>query len=273
MTIEHSIVLGIVQGLTEFIPVSSSGHLALIPEILGWKAQSTAFDAMLHGGTLLALLISLRKRILAITTESIKENRFLTLFTKVSIATVPTGLIAYIFQDKFDELSSGLVISFMLISIGVLMILSDKFFTRKENTKKLKDERLAERKVLDIPVVKYLLIGGSQVLALVRGSSRSGTTILTGRALNLSLNEATELSFLLGIPITFLAFSYSIYELIREGISSDELSIMAAGFIASFISGIIAINFMFKFIERLGLKWFGFYRIILGIVALIVFAL
>jgi undecaprenyl-diphosphatase len=267
MTITQAFILGLIQGLTEFIPVSSSGHLVLLPELFNWEAQSTTFDIILHGGTLLALLIYFRERLLKILKGTIQKNeKERSLFIKLVLGTIPALLVGFIitlvnksFDDVIDEsMKSNWVIVVMMIALGILLIVSDYVFTHNRKTVKKINNKNA------------IIIGIGQCLAYIRGTSRSGVTILTGLTQGLDRHAAAEFAFLIGIPIIAAAFFgdllFFLMDDARESISVENAVV---GFLTAFISGLLAIRFMLRFLSNNGLKVFGIYRIVLGIVIIL----
>lgn len=255
----EAIFLGIVQGLTEFIPVSSSGHLIILPDLLKLSPQSTAFDVFVHGGTLLALLIAYRKKIWNILTN-VKEKSIQKLIINLIIATIPAAGLGLIYQKFFDaKLKSLYLAAAMLSIVGFALIYADYWLKKqkeRESYEKMKPKNA-------------LVIGAMQPLAFLRGTSRSGITILAGLTQKLDLKNAVDFSFLMSIPIVGLAFGYDVLQLIQDGVGKGQETNLAVGFIAAFISGLLAINLMLKFVNRTGLKWFGVYRIALSLVILI----
>lgn len=263
----RGIFLGTVQGFTEFIPVSSSGHLALLPRLFGMSEQSTAFDIVVHGGTLLALLLFFRLKISTIL-KGVKEKdqKQTSILKKVIIGSLPALIVAglielsNIFSDnKIDGIiKSNEVLIFMLISVGLLLIAADFIF--KNNSKTL----------TDLKVKNIIIIGVAQILSLLRGTSRSGITIFAGMSQGLKREEAAEYSFLMGIPVIALGFVFQIVKFLIDKNMNESLLMIFFGFLTSFIFGYIAIAFLLNFLKKYGLTIFGVYRIILGVVALIV---
>lgn len=245
----QAVILGIIQGITEFLPISSSAHLVIIPELLGWEEQNGLFDITVHGGTLLALLFTYFPKIKQI----IKNKK---LVKNIILATLPALLAGGIFITFVQSPKSIHLISTMLILVAIPMILSD---TPKNN-------QIKPTALESLPTRTFFLVGISQTLAFLKGTSRSGITIITGRLNKLDMQTSIDLSFILGIPIIFLAFSYGVFEIATNTPTSLNIFHAAIGFISSFISGIIAIKFMLKFTQKLGLKWFGVYRIILAVI-------
>lgn len=265
MNIIEVIILSIIQGLTEFIPVSSSGHLALLPELFGWSDHPTSFDIILHGGTLMALLIYFYPRLKGYITDSTKSEKR-NIIKNVIIGSIPATIIAILVviinrltNDALDEiLKTNQIMIFMLISVGILLIASEFIF---------KDNKL---KIEDLPLPKVIMVGLIQALALIRGTSRSGITLLAGQLQGLSKSEALELSFLLAIPILFLSTIYQIFDFINEGEIGMPAYQIFLGFLISLVSGLLAIKFMMTYIKNNSLIPFGIYRIALGIVAIII---
>ena len=255
MSIIDAIVLGFVQGVTEFIPVSSSGHLVIASKLLG-VGSSFTFDVLLNFGTLLALVIFYRKRIWSIITKVFKDKDW-SLVAKLIAATIPAVIIGLAFDDIIEQLNNYIVVVIIsLVVIGVLMI-----FGGKEN-KEADDREISQ----SVDWKKTIKIGLAQMLALIPGVSRSGITILTGLRSNLSAKKAAEFSFLMAIPITAGAAFKTL--LSSGGIEFVKTNFPAfiIGNIVSFAFGMIAINFLIKLISKRGLRDFGYYRIALAAV-------
>lgn len=258
MFIINAIVLGLVQGVTEFIPVSSSGHLVITSHLLGVGSAFT-FDVLLNFGTLLALIIFYRKKIWSIIVRAFGGREWL-LISKVIIATIPAVLIGILLNSQIEKLNEMIwVVIIMLIVIGIPMILIGKANNRA-------DDREIEKSVGWRATVK---IGIAQVLAFIPGTSRSGITILTGLRSNLSAARAAEFSFLLAIPVIAGASFKTL--LSSGGISfiRDNMVAFTLGNIASFVAGILAIGFFTRLLSKRGLKDFGWYRIGLAAVLII----
>jgi len=258
MSIIDAIVLGLVQGITEFIPISSSGHLVIASHLLG-VGGAFAFDVLLNIGTLLALIVFYRKKLWSIVRRAFIGKEW-KLIAKVIIATIPAVCIGLFFGGQIEILNEMIwVVIAMLIVIGIPMIVFGK-------ARPAADDREIEKSVGWKATLK---IGLAQALALIPGTSRSGITILTGLRSNLSAARAAEFSFLLAIPIIAGA-SFKVM-LSHGGISfiKDNLAIIIIGNIASFVAGILAVSFLMKFIGKRGLRDFGWYRIGLASVLII----
>lgn len=248
MTFLQAIILGVIQGITEFLPISSSGHLIIFESFFGLNVEELLdFDIALHMGTLLAILIYFRKDIWDLLTfKNPKLIKFLL------IATIPAVVLGFTFKDAIEEaLRSPTSVSILMITVGILFLLPETLFVKKRGN-------------LNLP--KSILIGFAQSLALMPGVSRSGATILSGTWLGLSREEAARFSFLLGSIAIFGAGILATKDLDQVTIES---SVLAAGFAASFIAGIFSIGFLMKFLKKYSLKVFGVYRILFGLLIFI----
>lgn len=250
MSIVDAIVLGLVQGVTEFIPVSSSGHLVITSKLLG-VGNSFTFDVLLNFGTLLALVIFYRKRIWSIITRIFKGKEWL-LLAKLIVATIPAVAMGLAFNSIIEQLNDYIgIVVVSLVVVGVFMV-----FGGREN--KNADNREIEESV---GWKKTIKIGLAQMLALIPGVSRSGITILTGLRSNLTAARAAEFSFLLAIPVTAGATFKTLLSHSGVAFVQSNLLSFVIGNIVSFAAGILAINFLVKLISKRGLRDFGYYRI------------
>jgi undecaprenyl-diphosphatase len=262
MTPLQAIALGILQGLSEFLPISSSAHLTLAPWLFGWEDPGLAFDVALHFGTLLAVLwyfrmewIQLVKAAFGIITtgriETPEKRRVIYLI----IATIPGAIGGFLFQSRAETaFRNPQLIAIALISMGIVLWLVDK----------LVDQRriLGEMRWIDA-----LLIGLSQVIALIPGVSRSGSTITTGRGLRFDRESAAEFSFLMSMPIIAAAVVLEGPKALHAGGLTNELM---SGVLASAISGWLAISILMRYVSRHSYGIFAFYRIALGLAVLAV---
>jgi undecaprenyl-diphosphatase len=261
LTVFQAIVLGVIQGLSEFLPISSSAHLALTPWLLGWPAPGLAFDVALHLGTLIALVwffwqewMTLARaffsvlRTRRIETESERRVMF------VIIATIPGGIAGYLLQDYAKTIfRTPALTGVMLIVMGAILWAVDR----------------AARQDRGISVMTWrdaILIGVAQMFAIVPGVSRSGSTITAGRALGMSRESAAVFSFLLSLPIITAAVVFEGRHAIENGITAP----LVAGVIASAVSGWLAISVLLKFISRNSYGVFALYRLIVGALVLAV---
>lgn len=252
MEIIYSIILGIVQGITEFVPVSSSGHLVILHGLLNFEvASDLAFDVALHTGTLAALIIFFFKDIVSYFKTKDK------ILWQIAIAMIPAGLAGFLFEDFINEvLRSDWVVAVMAILVGVLFILGEKYF--KAN---------ADLNILNWK--KSLLIGLAQILALIPGTSRSGITILAGMGMGLKREPAARFSFLVGLPIFAGAALKKSVDLIQDPLPSQEWMLFGVGFSVSAIVGYFCVKYLLKFLAKHSLRGFAYYRFGLAILLIL----
>ncbi len=247
MTILQSILLGIIQGVTEFLPISSSGHLIIFETLFGLKVDKLLdFDIMIHMGTLLAILIYFRGDILDLL--KFKDKKMI---SNLIIGTLPAVLIGLLYKDQIEATFRGAYsVSILMIVVGLLFFLPENIFIKAAKKLNLKNS---------------FVIGLAQSLALIPGISRSGATILTGTWLGIERKEAARFSFLLGSIAIAGAGVLGL-----KDINSLELpnEILFAGFLSSFVAGIISIKFLMGFLKKYSLKAFGVYRVIFGVLLL-----
>ncbi len=250
----ESIILGLIQGLTEFIPISSSGHLVIAQTFMS-GAGDHLFLEFINIGTMLALFVFFRKRIWSILVDVFK-NRNYRLARNIIITAVPAGLVGFMLSDFISHtafFTSAVVVVFTLAIVGVVMVILEKL-------PKLSPMKDGEK----LPWWRALIIGGAQVLALIPGTSRSGSTIIAGRLMGLSPAAAAEYSFLASLPIMV---GVTLKVLLTD---TDYLMAHAGTFVvsnlAAFVSGLIAVGFLMKFLSKHSLAVFGWYRIGLAII-------
>lgn len=250
MSYLDAIILGLVQGLTEFLPISSSGHLVIASHLLG-TPDAFIFDVLLNFGTLTALIIFYRVRIAELITRAFSGNDWL-LVAKLAVATIPAVFIGLVFGDQIKHLNEMIwIVVIMLFALGVPMILYGK--ARPDASDAPLEKSLSWRTTIKV--------GLAQAIALIPGSSRSGITILTSLQSKLSAARAAEFSFLLAIPVILGA---SIKVLLLDGgveYVANNLGVVLVGNLVSFTSGILAISFLIKLLGTRGLKDFGWYRV------------
>jgi undecaprenyl-diphosphatase len=264
MDLQHLIILGLVQGLTEFLPVSSSAHLILLPKIVGWSDQGLAYDVAAHLGSLLAVIIYFNKdlkRIIIAWLASINgktrcADSFLMWY--LIIATLPIAAIALLIYDFIaSELRDPIVIAFATIFFGILLWWADVYGKRV-------------RAIESIGIKDALWIGLAQVLALIPGTSRSGITMTAGLMLGLERTVAARFSFLLAIPTILLAGGHEIYRFFILGAETEPIGFMVV-FIVSAISAWCAIKVFLNLLDRTGMFPYVLYRLLLGTVLLYMF--
>ncbi|MBF0466219.1 MAG: undecaprenyl-diphosphate phosphatase [Nitrospirae bacterium] len=252
MEIFQAIVLGIVQGVTEFFPISSTAHLILIPWFFGWTGavDSLEFDIALHVGTLLALVTFFFKDWLEMFFKKHKRR----LLYLIIVATVP-GAIAGKLLDKYAETSlrSPLIIAVSLIVVAIAMFISERVGIKVQTAEKLS-------------YLDAVLVGIAQAFAIIPGVSRSGGTITMGMFLGMKRDEAARFSFLMCTPIVAGAAALHGYHILKAHSAGFNMPMFVFGVLASFISGVLTIKFLLSFFKRFSLNGFVYYRIVLALV-------
>jgi undecaprenyl-diphosphatase len=256
-------VLSIIQGITEFLPVSSSAHLALTPRIFGWQDQGLAFDVAVHLGTLFAVIIYFKSEILLLfkdwlsslkTRGNVGESA---LAWSIIVATIPACIAGLLFNDMIEiYLRSPLVIASTTIIFGIVLFVADRFVGKK-------DEK-------NITIYIALLIGLAQMLSLIPGVSRSGITLSMALFLGFNRVSATRFSFLLSIPIILLASGYEGLKLLQN-VSDVQWEKIAMAIVISFMSGYACIHLFLKAVSKFSITPFVIYRLLLGIALIFVF--
>lgn len=273
MSFWQAVSLGILQGITEFLPISSSGHLLLFQELLNLTdaVALKAFDIAVHFGTLMAILLYFRKDFADLikaawfwvsgkkmqTTEqadwlAIQKRLILILI----LGTLPAIFVGLFLGDIIDEyLLNPVSVSIMLIVVALFFLIAERFYKGLEHKN-------------EISLKNGILIGIAQALALVPGVSRSGSTITTGLFLGINREKAARFSFILGSVAMFAAFAYALFKVGKGEYSLPPMDILFTGIITSFISGWFAVKFLLNYLKRRTLAVFAYYRILLAIVFL-----
>ena len=264
MTISHAIILGIVQGLTEFLPISSSAHLNVFPWIFKWEMISEGMDVALHIGTLLALAIFFFKDWITLIkggyNQTIKKQRSTEgkMFWYLVLATIPAGILSLILDKISDKIIGDninfkmIVIAFTLIIMGIVLYIVDK-----KSKSKIDYEHISLKQAM--------LIGMSQALAAAfPGVSRSGITMTTARYFKINRESAAKFSFMLAMPITLAAVIFDLKHF------TFNLALIL-GILASFIVGVLVIKFLLDFLKKGSFKVFAIYRIIFGVIILAIY--
>lgn len=266
MTIWQSIILAILQGLTEFLPVSSSGHLVIFQKLIGIANHDLAFDVVVHMGTLCAVFtvyFSLIKQVilgLVKTSPSAKSWEW-SLLSRVVIASIPTGIIGLSFKDTFESLFSNVT----AVGVGFLITGSILYLTKSKSQQPMGN--LEDLKTLQtLSARQAFLIGLGQSVAITPGISRSGTTIATGILIGVPRNTAAMFSFMIAIPAILGA---AVLELPKIQISSGEqLTVLIVGLVTSYVFGLLGLKGVIHFVRRGRLELFSYYLWILGILTI-----
>lgn len=254
---KEPIILGIVQGISEFLPISSSAHLILIRFLFNFKNYSETFDISLHFGTLLAILIFFSKEWLILFHSIFQKNNTneKKLLKNIIISSIPTAIAGFLLDDIIENYFRNqlLLIALLLSIVGILLYESDIWAQKHYKI---------QTDINNITTTQALLIGLSQTFAIIPGFSRSGTTILTGRLIGIDKESITKYTFLLSIPIILGATLLKINELT---LTKD----LIIGTISSFITGILCIKFLLKYIKNHSFLIFAYYRIIITIIIIL----
>jgi len=261
-----AILAGIIQGLTEFLPVSSSGHLVLFHDLLNFNLpDNLAFDVVLHLGTLLALILfffsDLVKYLFAwlksFTNWDLRQNENQRLAWYLFLATLPAAIVGYFLEDQINLIfRTPFLVSIMLIIFGIIIYFADHYFKK-------------ERTISELSLKSSLLIGVFQAIALIPGVSRSGITIIAGLSQKLKREQAARFSFLLSVPIVFGAGAKKILDLFSsKDIMTSDYLLMFVGFLSSAITGYFCIKYFLKFLQSHSLNIFVYYRVVIGLIIL-----
>ncbi len=269
LEILKAIIFGIVEGITEWLPVSSTGHLILLDEFLKLnqgEAFFEMFEVVIQLGAILAVVVVYFHNLNPFSPKKTQKQKMLTVQTwiKVLIGCVPAGVVGILFNDIIDEkLYNGYVVAAMLILYGILFIIV-------ENYHKGKAPKVTSISQLTFPML--LIIGVFQMLALIPGTSRSGVTIVGALIIGVSRGVAAEFTFFLAIPVMFGA---SVRKLFKFGFdfTGMQAAVLLVGMAVSFAVSIFAIKFLMKYIQNHDFKVFGYYRIILGVVVFLYFGI
>lgn len=259
------IIIGIVEGITEWLPISSTGHMILVDELIKLNASEefkSMFMVVIQLGAILAVVVLYFRKLNPFGRGKSLKMRYLTieLWKKIIVACLPAAMLGVLIDDWLDaHLYNGFIVAMALIVYGVLFILI-------ENSNKKRVDSIT--KVYSIDYQTALFIGAFQVLALIPGTSRSGATIIGGMILGASRSVAAEFSFFLSIPIMFGA---SLLKLVKFGFhySMAEIVYLLLGMIVAFLVSIFSISFLLNWIKKNDFKFFGYYRIVLGLIVLV----
>ncbi len=255
MTIFDSILLGIIEGFTEFLPISSTGHLIVASHFLGIDQTSVtkAYEVIIQFAAILAVIFNYKDKF------TLKK---VDLWTKVFLAFLPIGAVGFIFSHQIKELFSINVVATMFIVGGVVFLIVEKFFI-PHGAKPVDN-------VEDVTIKQSLVIGFAQIFALIPGTSRAGSTIIGALLVGLSRKASAEFSFLLAFPVMSAVTAYDLLKHYHE-FSDANVTTLIIGFLISFIVAYLTIKLFLKFLDKFTFVSFGIYRIVFGIVLLVLF--
>jgi len=255
MNIFDSITLGIIEGFTEFLPISSTGHLIIASHFMGIDQTKVtkAYEVIIQFAAILAVIFNYKDKF------TIKK---IDLWTKVFVAFLPIGIVGFIFSHQIKELFSINVVATMFIVGGIIFLIVEKFF--------IKDETELISDVEEVTFKQSLIIGFAQIFALIPGTSRAGSTIIGALLVGLNRKASAEFSFLLAFPVMSAVTAYDLLKHYHDFNSASLLN-LGVGFIVSFIVAFITIKLFLKFLEKFTFVTFGVYRILFGAILLIIF--
>ncbi|HEC75204.1 MAG TPA: undecaprenyl-diphosphate phosphatase [Methylophaga aminisulfidivorans] len=254
MNIFQSIILGFIEGLTEFLPISSTGHLIVVSHWLGLEQTDSnkAFEVIIQLAAILAVVANYKERF---------SPKYVGLWTKVALSFVPVGIVGLLFHDQIKSLFSVPVVAIMFIVGGVIFLLLEKYIANKPPS------------VEDINQVSYkqsLIIGIAQVFALIPGTSRAGSTIVGALLVGLSRKASAEFSFLLALPVMVAASGLDLISHYNDFANESFLPLMA-GFFVAFVTAYLVIKLFIRFLDNFTFVAFGWYRIVFGILLLLMY--
>jgi undecaprenyl-diphosphatase len=262
MNLLQSIILGAVQGLTEFLPVSSTAHLIIIPKLLGWEDPGLTFDVALHLGTLVALLVYFRAEWIRLITSGvayISGRSKDPLFFYIIVATIPGGLAGLLFEKRADrDLRDLRIVAAALVLLALVLVIAEL------KGRKRKD-------LSQISLSDAIVVGSAQALAIVPGVSRSGVTITAGLFRQMKREAAARFSFFLSTPLIAGAAVKKMLDVAKEGLPSSEVAPFITGIVVSAIVGYAAIKILLRYLQSHSTFVFVYYRIALGIALYIAF--
>ena len=265
-----AMLFGVIEGITEWLPISSTGHMILLDEFIHLDVSDEfykVFEVVIQLGAILAVVVMYFKTIWPFSSDKKKNKKTWNLWGKIMVACIPAIIMGLLLDDWMDEhLYNGFVVALMLIIYGILFIVLESRKKKGETTDSLDD----------ITYKQALQIGGFQVLALIPGTSRSGATILGGMILGLKRSVVAQFTFFLGIPVMAGASLLKVAKYVLDNgfsFSGSELIILLVGCLVAFFVSLFIIKFLINYIRKHNFKIFGYYRIILGLIVLIYFIL
>ena len=255
MTIFDSIILGVIEGFTEFLPISSTGHLIVASHFLGIDQTNVtkAYEVIIQFAAILAVILNYKEKF------TLKK---IDLWTKVFLAFLPIGAVGFLFSHQIKELFSINIVAIMFIIGGIVFLVVEKFFI-PDTTQQIDN-------VEDVTLKQSLIIGFAQIFALIPGTSRAGSTIIGALLVGLSRKASAEFSFLLAFPVMSAVTAYDLLKHYKE-FTSDNILALGVGFVVSFFIAYLTIKLFLKFLDKFTFVSFGIYRIVFGVILLIIF--
>jgi len=255
MTIIDSILLGIIEGFTEFLPISSTGHLIVASHFLGVDQNSVtkAYEVIIQFAAILAIFFVYKEKF---------TLQKLNLWRNVFVAFIPIGAVGFLFSSQIKELFSISIVAFMFIIGGIIFLIVEKFFLKG------REELITD--VESVTLKQSIIIGIAQIFALIPGTSRAGSTIIGALLVGLSRKASAEFSFLLAFPVMTAVSAYDLLKHYNDFTSTNLLT-LAIGFGVSFIVALITIKLFLKFLDQFTFVAFGVYRILFGLLLLLLF--
>lgn len=258
-TIVEALLLGLLEGLTEFIPVSSTGHILLAGHFLGFQSTGKAFEVLIQLGAILAILSIYARKLFQIVYYLPKSERARRFVIGVLIAFLPAAVLGVLLHGfiKTVLFETPMLICIMLILGGIVLLVVDRLPLQP---------RYAD--IFEFPLATYFKIGLFQCLALIPGTSRSGATIVGSLLMGVEKRAAAEFSFFLAMPTMAGAFAYDLFKN-RDVLSAADLPIIATGFVAAFVMAVIVVRYVLDYVSRHGYALFGWWRLVVGTIGLI----
>ena len=253
MDIFQAIIIGIIEGFTEFLPISSTGHMIVASEFLGVEQSAVvkAYEVIIQFSAILAVILLYREKI---------NPKEITLWSKIMVAFFPLAIVGFILKDWIKEIFVTETVAWMFIIGGVIFIVVEYFH---------KDEESSSPEIDDVTWKQAITIGFAQILSLVPGTSRAGSTIIGGMVVGVSRKASTEFSFLLAIPVMMAVSGYDLLKHYHDFVGAD-LTAFAVGFIVAFVVAYITIKMLIVFLQRFTFVAFGIYRIVFGVILLMI---
>lgn len=264
LTLFKALILGIIEGLTEFLPISSTGHLIVVGDLLNFRSEGKVFEIAIQLGAVLAVIFEYRSRFAQVVTGIGRDSRVNRFVLNLAVAFVPAAVMGLLFSKQIKTYL------FNPITVAAMLVLGGFFILWVERRQSRRVPKVNQ--VDDMRPIDALVVGIAQVFALIPGTSRSGSTIMGGMLWGLERKVATEFSFFLAVPMMVAATSYDIlkhYHLFGW----DDVGLIAVGFVAAFFSGLLAVKALLKFVASKNYVPFAYYRIVFGGLILLTWAM